>query len=392
MKNNVLTVMKKEFARFFGDRRMIIMLLLPGILIYVVYSFMGSAMAGMFAPDESYSPWAYAVNMPESIVRIMQSSGISIIHIDDNEIEGIKEKITHKEADLCVVFPPGFDEQVEQYDVRTSSVPAPNIEIYFNSVDPNSQDVFRRTVSVLDAYESSLANKFDINRGVEGADLAAAEDMSASLISSLMPMLLMIFLFSGCVGLAPDSIAGEKERGTIATLLVTPLKRSELAAGKIFSLAVLAFLSGLVSAAATIMALPKLMGGNDGLIDAGIYGAVDYAFLALVILSTILLLVAIVSIISAFARTVKEASTAVMPLMLIVMLVGVSGMFGGAQSETVYYLIPLYSSAQSMSGVFSLDYSSADIAVSCLSNLAYACIGGFALTKMFNSERVMFSR
>jgi len=208
-----------------------------------------------------------------------------------------------------------------------------------------------------------------------------------------MPMLLMIFLFSGCMGLALESITGEKERGTLATLLVSPLKRSELAIGKILSLAVLSFLSGALMATATILSLPKLMAGGEDMIDTGIYGATDYALLALVILSTLLFMVALISIVSAFAKTVKEAGQATMPLMIIVMLVGVTGMFGGGtQTGSAYYLIPLYSSVQSMSGILSRDYSAANIALSCLSSFLYACAGGFALTKMFNSEKVMFSK
>ena len=393
--SGVLTVISKEFARFFGDKRLVIMtLLLPGALIYVVYSFMGSATQGLFAPDEDRVHVVYSVNLPDSIANMMQSLDIDIIKIEQEGIGEIKEQISQREADLCIVFPPGFDQLVEAYDVRSSLSPAPNIEMYFNSVEPNSFEAYRIMYSLLEVYESSLANKFDVNRDIENADQATAEDFSATIISSLMPMLLMIFLYSGCVGLAPESIAGEKERGTIATLLVTPLKRSQLAAGKILSLAVLSFLSGLVTAVATILSLPNLMGGADDLIDAGIYGATDFFLLAIVILTTILLLVALISIISAFAKTVKEAGTAVMPLMVIVMLVGVTGMIGGSgtREATISYVIPLLSSVQSMSGVFSLDYSVANILLACISNLVYACIGGFALTKMFSSEKIMFTR
>ena len=63
----------------------------------------------------------------------------------------------------------------------------------------------------------------------------------------MMPLLILVFLFSGCMAIAPESIAGEKERGTIATILVTPIRRSELALGKIFSLSIIALLSGLSS-------------------------------------------------------------------------------------------------------------------------------------------------
>lgn len=77
----------------------------------------------------------------------------------------------------------------------------------------------------------------------------------------MLPMLLMLFLFSGCMAVAPESIAGEKERGTIATLLVTPMKRSDLAIGKILALALIALLSGISSALGTVLALPQADGG-----------------------------------------------------------------------------------------------------------------------------------
>lgn len=394
-KSNIIPIMKKEFERFFRDRRMVIMILLPAVLIYVVYSFMGTAMKSMFSPDGDYVPSAFTVNIADPIEGMLQASGINVIHITEGEIADTKDRIESKEADICIIFPVGFNALVEDYDVRTSTIPAPNIEIYYNSTVPNSSNVFQLVNAILNNYEASLSNKFDVNRGIEDAgDLATAEDVSASIISSLMPMLLLLFLYTGCVGIAPESIAGEKERGTLATLLVTPLKRSELAIGKILSLGVLSFMSGLITAIATILSLPKMMGAAaEGMLNVDIYSATDFALLALVILTTILLLVTVISIISAFAKTVKEANTAVMPLMILVMLVGVSGMFGGgAHTEPVYYLIPLYNSVQSMSGAFARDYSVINMALACVSNLVYACLGGFALTKMFNSEKVMFSR
>ena len=392
--NNIWTVMSKEFARFFGDKRLMFMTILPAILIYVIYTLMGTVMADIFAPDEDHIPVVFVVNAPNSINQIAQAAGFSITYIEEYEVEQVKEKIIQKEADICMIFPYDFDYLVEVFDVRTAASPAPNIEIYFNSTEPNSYEAYSTIVAILDAYEASLANKFDVNRDIMNADLATAQDVAASLISTLMPMLLMIFLYSGCMGLALESITGEKERGTLATLLVSPLKRSELAIGKILSLAALSFLSGTITAAATILSLPNLMGaGAEEIIDANIYSFIDYALLAFVILSTLLVMVALVSIVSAFSKTVKEAGQAAMPLMIIVMVVGVSGMFGGgAQTNPVYYLIPLYSSVQSMSGIFSLDYSTMNIILSCLSSLVYACLGGFVLTKMFNNEKVMFSR
>ena len=64
MTNNTITVMKKELARFFGDRRLVITtLLLPGIMIYVVYSFLGSVMMKTMLPEDTYVAKAYVVDM-----------------------------------------------------------------------------------------------------------------------------------------------------------------------------------------------------------------------------------------------------------------------------------------------------------------------------------------
>ena len=79
--------------------------------------------------------------------------------------------------------------------------------------------------------------------------------------------------------------------------------------------------------------------------------------------------------------------------MIVVMVIGVTGMFGdGAQTGMVFYLIPLYNSVQSMSGIFSREYDAANILISCIANLVYAGFGGFILTKMFNNEKIMFSK
>jgi len=193
--------------------------------------------------------------------------------------------------------------------------------------------------------------------------------------------------------LALESITGEKERGTLGTLLVSPLKRRELAIGKILSLSILSLVSGGVMAIAMILSLPQMMGaGTEDFIE-NIYSAADFALLGLLIITTLLLMVAIISIVSAYAKTVKEATTAVTPLMFLFMGVGLTGMIGGGpQTEAIYHVIPIYGTVQGITGIFSLDYTVTNIIIASLTNLVFACIGGFALTKMFSSEKVMFSK
>jgi len=319
---NIINIMSKEFARFFKDRNMVLMTVLSAVMIYVVYSFMGTMFATVFGPDEDHIPIIYAVNPAPTIVEMAGEAELTITHIDEAQIRNITTRIEDGDADLLIIFPPNFEADVQVFDPQTSVGPAPNVEMFFNSTEPNSQMSYFALSSILDAYEATMANRFDINRE-QGGDLATAEEVAATMIASMMPMLMMIFLYSSCMSLVLESIAGEKERGTLATLLVSPLKRRELAIGKILSLAVLSLFSGVLMAVATIMALPNMMGAGD-MVDVNIYSATEYALLLLVILGTLLLITAMLSIVSAFAKSVKQAGTAASPLMVVVMLVGVS--------------------------------------------------------------------
>lgn len=395
MKNNVITIMKKEFARFFKDKRMVLTtVLMPGILIYVMYTFMGQGMSGLYTSREDFVPQVYAVNLPEYYANAEEIPMNFVAVEEEGKAREMLTSGTGDEAggcDLLVVFPENFAEATAAYEV-SSGEKAPEVEVYYNSADTDSTTAYGMMTELLDAHESTMANKFDVNSQEKQYDLATEKDTAGMIFSMLIPMLMMIFLFSGCMAVAPEAIAGEKERGTIATLLVTPMKRSHLALGKIVSLSVIAILSGLSSFIGTMLSLPNMMGGAED-VNASVYQISDYLLLLAVILSTVLVIVSIVSIISAFAKNVKEATTWVTPVMIVVMLLAVTSMIDSMKpSSLIMYLIPLYNSVQSMNGVFSFSAGLPEIALTAGINVVYTflCVG--ILTKMFNSEKVMFSR
>ena len=391
MNRPILTILKKELARFFGDKRMVVTIFLPGILIYVLYSVMGSALTSQYSVEDGYRHTVAAVHLPAEIAALSEPAGIDFVSVSEDEVPEIQKEITDQEGvvEALAVFPADFSEAVAGYEI-TSGAEAPNVEVYYNSVSTNSAAAFQTVTALLDGYESTLINKFDVNRGGEGFDLASERDLTGSVFSSLLPMLLMIFLFSGCMAVAPESIAGEKERGPIATLLVTPAPRSSIAMGKILALSLIALLAGASSTLGTILSLPKLMGAA-GSLSGNVYGIQDYLALALVILSTDLVLIALISIVSTFAKSTKEAQSMVTPLMILVMVVGITAMFGNVKGDVVYYFIPLYNSVQCMSAIFSFEASAVNLWVTVAVNLAVAGAGVFLLTKMFRSERVIFS-
>ncbi len=358
---------------------------------------MGDAISGMVSVDDEYVYKIESTYMPESVRALMDSAGIAdgIKDVDAEAGEAAKEKISRNEdeLDLYIVFPENFENDIAAYD-STSGNKAPEVQVYYNSASTESQKVYKIFTEMLDSYEAAMANKFDINHDENVKyDLANEKDAAASVFSSMLPMLLLMFVFSACMAVGPESISGEKERGTIATLLVTPAKRSHIALGKIIALSIIALLSGMSSTIGTLLSLPKLANTENTGIETNVYSITEYLMLALVMLSTVLLIVTLVSIISAFAKSTKEAGTYITPLMIVVMLVGLSGMFtDGAKTELFYYLIPIYNSVQSMTGIFSFDILPSGMAASVASNIAYTGIGVFVLTRMFNNEKIMFNK
>jgi sodium transport system permease protein len=394
MKNNTWTIIKKECARFFGDRTMLMTtVIMPGLLIYLIYSFMGN---NFMQPKDEEPAIMYVENLPESVHPVLEA--LPLVMVTENfDAEKLRNELVLKDSKyILLVFPEDFDSLTAQYDPISGHQMAPNVQLLYNSASEPSQQAYSMVSAALDAYESTICNRFDINNSVDGSavyDLASNEDVVGNFFSELIPMLLLLMAFSGCMSIAPPSIAGEKERGTIATLLVTPLKRRELALGKVLSLSFFAMLSGLSSFLGMMLSLPKLIHADEMGLDANIYQVSDYVTLLLLIFSTVLILVSVTSIISAKAKSVKAASAVMAPLMLVVMLVGMIPMMSGTKVDSIaYYLIPIYNSVLAMSQVFAHEAHLLPIIITIAANALYTGLGIWVLTKMFNSEKVMFSK
>ena len=203
---------------------------------------------------------------------------------------------------------------------------------------------------------------------------------------------MMTFMFSSCISVAPESIAGEKERGTIATLLVTPMKRSSLALGKIISLSCIALISGVSSFIGTMLSLPNMMGAAGG-VDTSFYTFGDYAMLLGIILSTVVLLVSFISIISAFAKSIKEATSTCSPMTILTMVVSLVPMMGSEGLKSMGMLfIPVLNSVLCMNNIFAFQADVSRVLLTIGVNIVYAGLMTFGLTRIFNSEKAMFSK
>lgn len=397
MKNNTWTIIKKEFARFFGDKQLLFTaVIMPGLLLYLIYTFMGSGMSRMATEGRDDMVVVRVENLPESVAPLMEAiPSVEVLQqpVSQEDIDLLEDK------DLNMVlmrFPEAFDSIVAVYDPQCGE-PAPNVEIYYNSANNASSRVYHMVEGSLSAYEDQLSNRFDINRAdTETAqfDMADTDDVVGGILSKLIPMLILMMVFSGVMAIAPSAIAGEKERGTIATLLVTPMRRNELALGKVVSLSVMALLSGISSFIGIAFGLPKMILVDGAGMDMGLhYTGTDYVVLLITILATVLIMASLVSILSALAKDVKNAGTMIVPFMLVVMFCGLMPMFqSGTQDHLTAYLIPFYNSVQVMTSVFAHEMKWMPVIVTLAANVVYTGIAVWILTRLFNNEKVMFSK
>jgi sodium transport system permease protein len=405
--NNIWTIVKKELKRVFSDYRVIFSLfVLPPLTIILIYGLIGLSAKNENDKTIEYNPNIVVVNSPTEVgnnnddfkVFLAGIEGLkgTITYLDDlttEEIEAYSEKIRNREIDLMLVFPIDFSEKVNLAGV-------PLVHAYYNINKTYSGNEYQKFTGYLWLFEQKLAG-LDEEGIFEPIEMRIGDEAKAkgSIIGMILPMLIVIYLMAGALSVGIESIAGEKERGTIATLLITPIKRSHIVIGKIISTSILGLLSSLTSFLGIIAILPTFaqMSGEEvstGSALGGLLGGYNivhvFMLLAVMVVAT-LMFVAIVILTSTYAKSIKEASTLIMPIYLVVIGAAMFTMFSEVVSqEIVTYLIPIYNIVIALKAILSFDMTSINFLVMLLSTLFYTIAIIYITQKMFRNERVMF--
>ncbi len=387
----IFVIVKKELKRFFTDKRMIMSLILPGVLIFVLYSLMGNFIGKAITPADDYEYVICVENESVTLDGYLSTLGFKYKKVNAPREEAEK-KLVDKEIDLYVSFSEDFDD-------AGADKAGKNVVIEYNSAKSESAKIYSALQTVyMQNSVASVDYNYAINAGVENPDMATEEDVVKMMLTMFMPFILMVFLVTGSVSVASESIAGEKERGTIATLLVTPVKREYIALGKIIALTVTSLFSSLVSFVGIMASLPNLLQleriGDVTSIDLSVYGASTFVGILGIILITVMMFTMIMSVLSAFAKSVKEATQFVTPAMIVVMLASVTSMIGGGKAVTnpALYLIPIYNCAQCLTMLFSGEFYGLCYLFTILSDALFVVLGVVLLAKMFNNEKIMLNK
>lgn len=404
MKNPIKVIMNKDLARVFTDKKLVFSLfIMPALLMIVIYSFMGKAITKMMDDIEEHVPLIYLQNAPEGFGDFVGQSGIiaNLEYLEGSQAdEEIQDGIYDGSVDLYVVFEEDFLHKVTSYETGSE---LPEIKTYYNPAEDYSSEAREKFLSlVAEPYRQVLLEErvgdlesltvFVIDKDVASSVIVDESKAGGKILGMILPYLVVVMLFTGPMNLGVDAITGEKERGTLASMLVSPVKRSEIVLGKLLALSILSFLSALVYAASLSFAMPKLYVGMESANVSMKVTPLQVLMLLAIILTLEYLYVSIVGAICVFAKTAKEAGTYVSPAYILVMVAGVFTMFSGNQeAATGMFFIPVYGSALSIQKLLVNEIAFAQFGLSICGNLLAAVIFTLIIIKAFNSEKVMLN-
>ena len=377
----LIALMKKEFRRFFHDPRLIVTMIIPGVLIYLIYTILGSALWGD-SENKGYRFKAYVAGESQLTALLEQTVGEGVFTAV-TDAEAAEKEVEEGKADLLVIFPEDFDAAVESYD-PASGVPAPAVRVFYRAADEQSSTLYAVVTATFDAYEKGIANKFDISE----KNFSSETEIITSVMGGLLPFLVVIFIFSACMSVTLESVAGEKERGTLATILTTSAKRSHVALGKVIPLSCISAIGATSSFIGVALSLPKLMGTSVGGFIGG-FGFFNYFLIFLLILSVVPLIVSAVTVVSAYAKSVKEASAYTSVLMILTMVLSIVSAFVSGIGDWIV-AIPVLNAVVCMQSAFTGSVMAWQSFVSVGLNIAYTALLVFLIAKMLSSERIMF--
>ena len=400
----LMIIAKKELHRFFKDWRMIIIaLIFPGVVLFFLYAIVVPNLFTLLNKTKSQTVF-FAIKPSATAGTVLSSMGIELTSVSEHEAEAIKKNIAGKSNELLIVFPPEFDMQVSMYDVQGGES-APEIHIYYNSLTNGTTEQYGKLIMILNEWETSLVNKFDINKN-GGGDLAKNQDRTGFLLSMMLPVFVLLFIFYGAMAIVIGTITGEKEKGTLGAIMIVPMSTRELAAGKVLALGLETFLCGISGFLGIVFSLKRLVGSfntalssmqtpdSEFAIDISYYGLCDCISLLLILLSIAYFIVILVSIVSIFARTVREAQMLLSPIILAIITISLLGTVYGSEGINAWYysIIPFYNTIKLLNGIFSRDYSFFHVLITMLSNILYSVTGTEILSRLFKNERIIFTQ
>lgn len=393
---NSLIVYRKELKDMLRDKRtirsMVIFPMFAFPLLFLLLGYVGTRLAGEARKEASTVMVQGGEDSPKVLDALGKLPLIKTVPYKDDA----KQEISDKKIRALVVIPPGFDSILS-----TGKTEQVSIGYYEN--DDKSEIAKDRLQAFLNDYRERIVRDELTARGlptnllepfsVDAKNVAPPAKVGAATFGAIIPYMIIIFCFTGAMYPAMDLTAGEKERGTMETILSSPVSRTDLVFGKFLMVVTASVVTCILSLLSLGISLgyfkDSMIAASGSSVQMTINPASVAAVIVLVLPLAVLFAAGLLAI-ALLAKSYREAQTYVSPLVFIVIAPAIIGTLPGVELNLKTALVPILNtcmvSKEIISGTYHWGYMAAVFGMTCV----YAAAGLIAAVRMFNREDVLF--
>jgi len=397
---NVGIVYHKELIDSLRDRRTVIsMIAVPLLLMPLLTIGMGALSLTLVDEARKEIPRVMILggdDSPAVVAELKQLRDLRIVPAKPD----FAEEISNKQIRAAVEIPEGFEAKLAAGETSTVTIFMYEGELKSGFGAGRLQQFFRelrdRAIREhLDARRlpDSLVHPFDI----EEKNVAPPEKVGGAILGGLVPYFVILLCLTGAMYPAMDLTAGEKERGTMETILCSPVSRSHLVLGKFL----MVLTASIATAVLTIASMAVSFGAGKKLLLGITHGAADAALqititgkamvsIFFVVLPLAVFFSAALLALSLFAKSFKEAQSYISPLMIIAVLPAVAALLPGVELNSTLALVPVLNTSLVSKEIITGTYNWDLIALIFLSSSVYAVVALAIAVKLFQREDVLF--
>ena len=381
MKSNLWNILKKELRELFRDKKSLSMMLIIPIFIPLIMLGMSALFEAQTEKDTSeYNKIGFAYSLSEEEKSIAKQMDIKVVEGNEKEL---KEKYENGEINLYVTKKD--TEYTLNIDSSDNSVYAKSLtEQYFNTYKSYLQQTYL-TQNNIDA--DSVLNIITIKeKSIE------EDNYFADFIKNYAFLFVIMAITVSATYPATDTTAGEKERGTLETLLTLPIKSKDIILGKFLSVTLSSIITGVIS---FILAIISLIIAEDAF---SIYEGLDIMFSPFTVVISLIIIIVYSFFISGLcisiastSKTFKEAQSALTPLTFVSLFPGMIAFMISVGATPLLSIVPFLNYSLIFTDINAGNVSWLNIALMIISSFVYIAIVLYYIIKQYKSEKILFS-
>ena len=386
----ILTVIKKEFTDTLRDKKTLFSaIILPALAIPLLLLGITKLQQNLINKEKTKQLKVALIGAPENMVSQFNDSTFSLVK--DISIAGIKDSITIGSLDAVLEFNSDFQEKV-------STLRSGDLKLYYKSTNLL---VEKRIREKLDSYKATIMNdrikELNISSevleplAISKIDIASPKEQIGKMIGGFIPYIFILFCFMGCMYPALDLITGEKERGTIETLLTVPASRFKILIGKTITIALIGISAALMTIGGMFVGL-KFIDDIPPDFLATINDMLGLKFILMLFAMLIPLSVFFAGLLSAIvvrASSFKEAQSYVTPMTFLVIIPAMIALMPGVELNWQTVWIPILNIALATKEIIAGTIQSAHYIVVVCSLIILAIVAVYLSLKQFSKETMV---